>query len=79
MPGLGPNFNRDDIIRKDKALIPLAIKDKIEFVLRMIPRDPAQCFISNPPDAFQLVGQQQSCINSNSQFAYALGFFQYLS
>ncbi len=57
MPGLGTNFDRNHVIREDKAFIPFTVEDKIKFMLRMGICDPSQGLIGHPSNPFQLIGK----------------------
>jgi hypothetical protein len=58
MSGLGMQYNRGDVIRKNKIFMIWPVKKKIELVLWVSGCDPFQCLTSEPSNTFQLVFYQ---------------------
>ena len=61
-------LNGSYVIRKNKRLIMRAIENKIKLMFTVLLCNSTQVFVSKPTDTFQLIFDQQSCINSNFQF-----------
>jgi hypothetical protein len=49
------NNDRSYVIRKDKFITKLPVKDEIKLMLFMLPGYPAHGFVSKPSDPFQFV------------------------
>jgi len=59
---------RRDVVGENKFIVKLPVEKKIEPVLWVIARNALHCFISVPPDAFELVFQQKAGVDGDIQW-----------